>query len=273
MKLGFIGAGNMAGAIVRGIIHNEFITPDQVMVSDISKTQCDLFQKETHVLVAKDNVDLVTWADIIMLAVKPIFLQGVLDEIKPYLDGKAIISIVTGWSHARITEALNGTENLQLICVMPNTPALVSQGMTALVEGHTLNEDMFAFTRDMFSAVGRTTVLPQRLLEGYIAICGSGPAYVYMFIEAMADAGVKEGLPRALAYEAAAQAVKGAAQMVLESGSHPAALKDAVCSPGGTTIEAVVALEKGGMRAAVMSAVSANADKARAMSEQRGSNG
>lgn len=267
MKLGFIGAGNMAGAIAEGVIKNGYIKADDVIVSDVVKTQAERLHTSIGARIAFNNVALVKEADMVLLAVKPIFLSDVLKEIKPHLNGKKIISIVTGWSHSRIMEALQGVADVQLICVMPNTPALVSEGMTALIEGHTLDEKTFKFVTGLFDAIGRTTLLPERLMEGFIAICGSSPAYVYMFIEAMADAGVKEGLPRALAYEAAAQAVKGAAEMVLTSGQHPAALKDAVCSPGGTTIEAVIELEKGGMRAAVMNAVGANAEKARKISK------
>ncbi len=267
MKLGFIGAGNMAGAIARGIIKNNYIEPENVFISDVVNAQCQNLKDDTGAHIAKNNIELVRSSDVVFLAVKPIFLEEVLTQIKPYLAGKAIVSIVTGWAHGRIMEALEGINDVELVCVMPNTPALVSQGMTAIVDNHTLNENMFAFVKGLFDSIGRTTLLPERLMEGYIAICGSGPAYVYMFIEAMADAAVKEGLPRALAYEAAAQAVKGAGEMVLLSGQHPAALKDAVCSPGGTTIEAVIELEKGGMRSAVMNAISANANKARSLSK------
>jgi len=267
MMLGFIGAGNMAGAIAEGIIKNGYIEAADVIVSDVVKAQAERLHANAGVHIAHDNIALVKKADVVLLAVKPIFLSDVLKEIKPYLNGKIVISIVTGWSHSRIMEALSGVKDIRLVCVMPNTPALVSQGMTAIIDSHTLDEETFTFVRGLFDSIGRTTLLPERLIEGFIAISGSSPAYVYMFIEAMADAGVKEGLPRALAYEAAAQAVKGAAEMVLTSDQHPAALKDAVCSPGGTTIEAVIELEKGGMRAAVMNAVAANAEKARKISK------
>ena len=267
MKLGFIGAGNMAGAIAAGIVKNGYVKADDVFVSDVVNAQCERLREAVGVHIADSNVDLAKKADVIFLAVKPIFLPEVLKEIKPHIAGKAIVSIVTGWSHSRIMEGLGGAGDVKLACVMPNTPALVCAGMTAIIDNHTLGENMFAFVRGLFDSIGRTTLLPERLMEGFIAISGSSPAYVFMFIEAMADAGVKEGLPRALAYEAAAQAVKGAAEMVLLGNEHPAALKDAVCSPGGTTIEAVIELEKGGMRSAVMNAVAANANKARSLSK------
>ena len=152
--------------------------------------------------------------------------------------------------------------------VMPNTPAMVGEGMTALCASNTLSEEDMAFAKGLFESIGRVAVVPEHLFDGVVAISGSSPAYVYMMIEAMADAGVREGLPRAQAYEMAAQSVLGSALMVLSSGMHPGALKDAVCSPGGTTIEAVAALEKTGFRASVMEAMKACADRSREMSRQ-----
>ena len=143
---------------------------------------------------------------------------------------------------------------------MPNTPALVGEGMTAICDDTTFSQEDFDYARGIFDAVGKTKVLPERLFDGVIAISGSSPAYVYMMIEAMADAGVREGIPRTQAYEMAAQSVLGSALMVLSSGTHPAALKDAVCSPGGTTIEAVEELERKGFRAAIMDAMKACAE-------------
>ena len=150
--------------------------------------------------------------------------------------------------------------------VMPNTPALVGEGMTALCESSTFSREDFDFAKGIFDSIGKTKILPERLFDGVVAISGSSPAYVYMMIEAMADAGVKEGLPRRDAYEMAAQSVLGSALMVLSSGTHPAALKDAVCSPGGTTIEAVEELERKGFRAAIMDAMGICAEKSRNMS-------
>jgi len=150
--------------------------------------------------------------------------------------------------------------------VMPNTPALVGEGMTALCDESTFSKEDFEYAKGIFDSVGKTIILPERLFDGVVAISGSSPAYVYMMIEAMADAGVKEGIPRANAYEMAAQSVLGSALMVLSSGTHPAALKDAVCSPGGTTIDAVEELERKGFRAAIMDAMQVCAEKSRSMS-------
>ena len=177
-----------------------------------------------------------------------------------------MISIAAGWTVDMLADALEDT-GATYLRVMPNTPAMVGEGMTALCDDSTFSKDDFAFAKGIFDAVGRTVILPERLFDGVIAISGSSPAYVFMMIEAMADAGVREGLPRACAYEMASQAVLGSALMVLSSGTHPASLKDAVCSPGGTTIEAVEELERKGFRGAIMDAMKACADKSREMSK------
>ena len=202
----------------------------------------------------------------IILAVKPHYIRGVIDDVRPALEGKAVISIAAGWTVDMLANALEAT-GATYLRVMPNTPAMVGEGMTALCDDSTFSKDDFAFAKGIFDAVGRTVILPERLFDGVIAISGSSPAYVFMMIEAMADAGVREGLPRACAYEMASQAVLGSALMVLSSGTHPASLKDAVCSPGGTTIEAVEELERKGFRGAIMDAMKACADKSRKMSK------
>ena len=202
----------------------------------------------------------------IILAVKPHYIRGVIDDVRPALNGKAVISIAAGWTVDMLADALEDT-GATYLRVMPNTPAMVGEGMTALCDDSTFSKDDFAFAKGIFDAVGRTVILPERLFDGVIAISGSSPAYVFMMIEAMADAGVREGLPRACAYEMASQAVLGSALMVLSSGTHPASLKDAVCSPGGTTIEAVEELERKGFRSAIMDAMKACADKSREMSK------
>ena len=204
-------------------------------------------------------------ADLIIIAVKPIYVQNVIDEIRGVLNGKAVLSIAAGWTVDMLSRALSGT-GATYLRVMPNTPALVGEGMTALCDDSTFSKEDFEYAKGIFDSVGKTRILPERLFDGVVAISGSSPAYVYMLIEAMADAGVREGLPRVYAYEMAAQSVLGSALMVLSSGTHPAALKDAVCSPGGTTIEAVEELERKGFRAAIMDAMKLCAEKSREMS-------
>lgn len=266
-RLGLIGAGNMGSAILRGMLDANYIKASQVVVCDSSRRRMEELADEFPSATYCDSaIDLVAQCDMIILAVKPYFIQGVIDDVRDALDGKAVISIAAGWTVAMLAEALAGTTATYLR-VMPNTPAMVGEGMTALCDDSTFSKDDFAFAKGIFDAVGRTVILPERLFDGVIAISGSSPAYVYMMIEAMADAGVKEGIPRACAYEMAAQAVLGSALMVLSSGTHPASLKDAVCSPGGTTIEAVEELERKGFRAAVMDAMGACAEKSRQMSK------
>lgn len=267
-KVGFIGAGNMGSAILRGALDADYLKPAQVVVCDASRRRMEELADEfPNVTYCDSASDLVEQCDMIILAVKPQYLQGVVDDIRPALMGKSIISIAAGWTIPMLANALQGS-GAAYMRVMPNTPAMVGEGMTALCDDSTFTKEDFAFAKGIFDAVGRTVVLPEHLFDGVIAISGSSPAYVYMMIEAMADAGVKEGLPRSRAYEMAAQSVLGSALMVLSSGTHPAGLKDAVCSPGGTTIEAVEELERKGFRAAIMDAMRVCAEKSRQMSSK-----
>ncbi len=264
--LGLIGAGNMGSAILRGMLDAGYVKASQMVVCDASRRRMEELSEEIPGAIYCDEpIDLVEQCDMVILALKPHQIQSLLDNVRQALDGKAIISIAAGWTTDMLAQALEDTTATYLR-VMPNTPAMVGEGMTALCDDTTFSKDDFDFAKGIFDAVGRTVVLPERLFDGVVAISGSSPAYIFMLIEAMADAGVKEGLPRACAYEMAAQSVLGSALMVLSSGTHPASLKDAVCSPGGTTIEAVEVLERKGFRAAVMDAMGACAEKSRQMS-------
>lgn len=267
LKLGFIGAGNMGGAILRGLIAAEYLSADDMAVCDLSRHKLeDLSNEMPGLSCTESDVELAEMCDMIILAVKPQYLSETIDHIYDCLSGKAVISIAAGWTVQQLADKLEGS-GATYLRVMPNTPAMVGEGMTALCEDTTFSQDDMAFAKGIFDAVGRTVVLPEKLFDGVIAISGSSPAYVYMMIEAMADAGVKEGLPRPCAYEMAAQTLLGSALMVLQSGTHPAALKDAVCSPAGTTIEAVEELERKGFRAAIMDAMKVCAQKSRDMSK------
>ena len=265
--IGMIGTGNMGSAILRGIVDADYVKASQLIVYDVSKRKMREIREDIPGLrEAADCMEVAEQADLIILAVKPLYVQEVLDEIRNGLRGKAVLSIAAGWTVGMLEKALRDT-GATWLRVMPNTPALVGEGMTALCDDTTFSQEDFDFAKGIFDAVGKTRVLPERLFDGVIAISGSSPAYVYMMIEAMADAGVREGLPRTYAYEMAAQSVLGSALMVLSSGTHPAALKDAVCSPGGTTIEAVAALEKNGFRNAILEAMRVCAQKSREMSK------
>lgn len=267
LKLGFLGVGNMGGAILRGVLSAGYLEQEDIAVCRRNRRKLEELSDEFPGLTCTESAaELAEMCDMIILAVKPQYLGDILVDIREMLRGKAVISIAAGWTNSQLGGALSGT-GATYLRAMPNTPAMVGEGMTALCEDTTFDQDDFDFARGIFNAVGRTVVLPEHLFDGVIAISGSSPAYVYIMIEAMADAGVKEGLPRAVAYEMAAQTLLGSALMVLQTGSHPGVLKDAVCSPAGTTIEAVEELERKGFRAAVMDAMKVCAQKSRAMSE------
>lgn len=267
LKLGFLGIGNMGSAILRGVLDAGYLLEEDIAVCRRNRRKLEELSDEFPGLTCTESaLELAEMCDVIILAVKPQYLGGILEEIRDELHGKAVISIAAGWTNSQLARALEGCQATYLRA-MPNTPALVGEGMTALCEETTFDPDDFDFAKGIFDSVGRTVVLPERLFDGVIAISGSSPAYVFMMIEAMADAGVREGLPRSIAIEMAAQALLGSALMVLQSGTHPAALKDAVCSPAGTTIEAVEELERKGFRAAIMDAMKACADKSRRMSK------
>ncbi len=265
--IGMIGTGNMGSAILRGIVDAAYIRAERILAFDVSSQRLQELREDIPgIRTALDCREVARDSDLVILAVKPIYVEDVIEEIKPCLEGKAVLSIAAGWTVSMLEKALAGS-GATVLRVMPNTPALVGEGMTALCKETSFSREDFDYAKGIFDAVGRTMVLPERLFDGVVAISGSSPAYVYMMIEAMADAGVKEGLPRTYAYEMAAQSVLGSALMVLSSGTHPAALKDAVCSPGGTTIEAVEELERKGFRAAIMDAMAACAQKSREMSK------
>lgn len=268
LKLGFIGAGNMAGAILAGVIGKGFLQPEEIAVYDVNPLQCDKLAARYPVQVARSQEELIERCERILLAVKPVYLQAVLEKARPLARGKDFISIAAGWTFGMLSNILDEESGARVLRTMPNTPAMVGAGFTALCEQTTLSAESFAWALELFRTLGEAAVLPETLFDAVIALTGSSPAYVFLFIEAMADGAVKLGMPRALAYKAAAQAVLGSARMVLETGEHPAALKDMVCSPAGTTIEAVASLERDGFRSAVIDAMAACAEKSRAMSEK-----
>ena len=254
MIFGFIGCGNMGGAMLRQMLKAGIFAPEEVIISDKNPSLRAQLKSELGVNVTYQNAEAAA-APVLLLAVKPQFIQAVGQEIAGTVNLDAlVISIVAGYD-LNMLHALLNSETAHIIRVMPNTPALVGEGMTALCDESTFSKEDFEFVEGIFDSIGKTRILPERLFDGVVALSGSSPAYVYMMIEAMADAAVKEGIPRVHAYEMAAQSVLGSALMVLSTGTHPAALKDAVCSPGGTTIQGVRALEERGFRGAVIEAV------------------
>lgn len=266
-QLGFIGAGNMGSAILSGVLSRGVLSPEQVIVS--AKTQATLDKLSAAypgLTVTLDNRRVAAESDRVLLAVKPQYLGDVLMDIRTELTEKAVVSIAAGWTMDMLHKALEGTA-ATVLRAMPNTPVKVGEGMTAICTEHDFSEADLAFVMKIFSAVGRAVLVPERLFDGVIAVSGSSPAYLYMMLEAMGDAAVREGLPRKTAYEMAAQTMLGTAKMMLEAGEHPGVLKDAVCSPAGTTIEAVASLERHGFRGIVMDAMAACAEKSRQMAK------
>ncbi len=263
MKLGFIGGGNMAFAIAGGVLASELCTEKDVYVSDPNAEALKKFKK-LGVNVRETN-DGALKADYIILAVKPFIMPAVLGELREkYSDkikDKVFVSIAAGVEIGAIKEALGF--DAKVIRVMPNTPAMALCGMSVLAAEHmpATNEE-FSSVAGIFRAVGEVEILPESLLNSVIAVSGSSPAYVFMMIEAMADAAVRDGISRKAAYRLAAQSIMGSAKLMLETGKHPGELKDMVCSPKGTTIEAVKRLEECGFRSAIMAAMQACTEKA-----------
>jgi pyrroline-5-carboxylate reductase len=255
-KIAFLGGGNMAEALIKGLIAAGTAKPDQIIATDISLDRLAHLQKTYGIIIHKNNSDAAREAEIIVLSVKPQIIERVLGEIASAIDEKKlVISIAAGIATPKIEKSFK--DGSRVVRVMPNTPALVLAGAAALAGGrNTSNEDL-ALAQRMFNSVGRAVIVEEKLMDAVTGLSGSGPAYVFVIIDALSDAGVKAGLPRALALELAAQTVYGAAKMVLETKEHPAKLRDMVTSPGGTTIEGLHALEKGKLRATLINAVEA----------------
>ena len=241
-KIGFIGMGNMAGAIACGIEKSGFLKAGDMIAFDIMDGQLDKV-KELGFSIADSEEDVVQQSEMVFIGVKPQVVEKVLQPLKDLLKEKAIISIVLGYDYAKYNEILDAST--RHIFVMPNTPALVLKGMSLLEETHSLTKEEFAFTLDMFASIGEVEIVPSHLMGVAGTVSGCGPAFIYMVIEALADGAVKEGMPRSMAYKLAAQTVLGSGAMQLETNIHPGILKDNVCSPGGSTIRGVEALEKG----------------------------
>ncbi len=263
MKLGFIGAGNMAQAIIGGILKKGIMSKDDIIASAATEKTINKVSEEYGIKTTLDNRE-VAEADILFLSVKPVYYQSVIDEIKDIVSSEQIIvTIAAGKSVAWVEEAFGGVK--KIIRTMPNTPALVGEGITAVCPNSNVADKDLARVMEILESFGEAEVINENIMDAVVAVSGSSPAYVFMFIEAMADAAVAEGMPRAQAYKFAAQSVLGSAKMVLETGKHPGELKDMVCSPAGTTIEAVRVLEKEGLRSSVMECMKACADKSRNM--------
>ncbi len=262
--LGVIGVGNMGAALVRGIVQAGAVPANQVMVADADAKRAAALAKELGVAAA-NNTDIAHGCDYVVLAIKPGIVEGVVKEIAPLLrPEQVLVSIAAGVPMAKIRDYL-GDAKPELVRVMPNTPALVGAGVLAMAAPG-LPEKKRAALAGMLSAAGQVVEVGEELMDPITALSGSGPAFVFVMIEALADGAVAAGLPRPLAQQLATQTVAGAAKLVQETGQHPGALKDAVASPGGTTIAGLAELERGGFRGLVASAVRAAAARARELS-------
>ena len=265
-KIGFIGAGNMAGAIIGGIIKSNLVESQNVIASAKTMTNLNKLKDEYNINVTLDAREVVKNSDIVFMAVKPNIFDGVLESVKDLIgDEKIVVSIAAGKSISSMENIIG--DDKKIIRTMPNTPALVNEGMSALCPNKNIEDAELKIVKGIFDSFGKSEVVGEYLIDSVIGVSGSSPAYVFMFIEAMADAAVVGGMPRKQAYNFAAQSVLGAAKMVIESGKHPGELKDMVCSPGGTTIEAVKVLENEGMRSAVINGMASCIEKSIEMSK------
>ena len=262
MKIGFIGCGNMATSIIKGIIRKQIIDAENIIASAKTKATLDRVQKELGVKVSTDNLEVTENSDILVLAVKLQYYPEVIAQIKDVVRKEQIvISIAPGKTLDWLQEQFGGA--VRLVRTMPNTPALVGEGMTGACRNEYVTDEDYATVLQILGSFGEVETIPENLMDVCVSVSGSSPAYIYILIEAMADGAVADGMPRAQAYKFAAQSVLGSAKMVLETGKHPGELKDQVCSPGGTTIEAVRVLEEKGFRSSVIEAMKACVRKAR----------
>jgi len=260
-NIAFIGGGNMAEALIKGLLSADAAKSGRMIVTDASVDRL-AYLKKYNVRTMTSNREAAGEAEVVLLCVKPQIMDRVLGDIAPAADmSKLVISIAAGITIGRMEKALTG--NPRVIRVMPNTPALVLAGAAGIAAGTYAGKDDLDIALEIFNAVGKAVVVEEKLMDAVTGLSGSGPAYVFMIIDALSDAGVKAGLPRPLALELAAQTVFGSAKMVLETKEHPAKLRDMVTSPGGTTIEGLHALEKGKLRATLMNAVEAATARSR----------
>lgn len=264
MMLGFIGCGNMAQAIIKGVLKSGLYSKDQIVASDPSEKMRLVVAEECGIKVVKENTLVAEGTATIILAVKPMFISTVIPEIAPYIsENKVVISIAAGKTITEMEELFG--KAVKIIRTMPNTPALVGEGAAGICCNERVNSNELDRALSIFSSLGIAEVVTENLMNAITGLSGSSPAYAFMFIEAMADAAVADGIPRDMAYRFAAQTVMGSAKMVLETGKHPGELKDMVCSPAGTTIEAVRVLEEKGLRSAVIEAQKACVEKAKSL--------
>lgn len=266
-QIGFIGCGKMAQAMIQGIITSEVATPQQIIVSARTEETLQSVKKAYEVGTSLKNIEVAAHADYLFLAVKPDLYAEVINEVKEVVKEEAIIiTIAAGITLDFIEKQIE--KPIKTVRSMPNTPSLVGEGMSALsVNSYVTTEDLTDIVQ-LFEGFGKTEVIEERLMDAIPAVSGSSPAYAYLFIEALADGAVMQGIPRKQAYKLASQALLGAAKMVLETEKHPGELKDDVCTPGGSTIQAISTLEEQGFRAAIIAAMESCTKKSKELSQE-----
>lgn len=264
MKLGFIGCGNMASAIMDGILKNGLMDAADIIGADVFAPSREKVKENLGIEIAENNKEVVEKAEAFVLSVKPQFYADVIAEIKDSVkENQIVITLAPGKTLAWLEEQFE--KPVKIIRTMPNTPAMILEGMTAVCPNQYVTAEELKYVCEILCSFGEVEVVTEKMIDAVVAVSGSSPAYVFMMIEAMADAAVAEGMPRNQAYKFAAKAVMGSAKMVLETGKHPGELKDMVCSPAGTTIEAVKVLEATGFRSSLMQAMEVCAEKSRSL--------
>jgi pyrroline-5-carboxylate reductase len=266
-RIGFIGGGNMAEAFVKGLIKGGYPAAE-IIISDPSEPRRHFLTERYGIAVTEENLEVVRGCDIIVLAIKPQLVTAVLGAFaSEFTADKLLISILAGVATSTLEGILGGTP--RVVRAMPNTPALVGEGAAGLCRGRFAGPDDLTYARRLFETFGIVCLVSEEQLDAVTGLSGSGPAYIFTVIEAMADGGVQEGLPRDTALALAIQTVLGAARLLKESGEHPALLRDKVCSPAGTTIAAVQVLEEKGLRATLMAAISCATRRSRELGEKK----
>lgn len=262
LKVGFVGAGNMATALIRGLLVSETLAPEQLRAADVSSQRLEALTSEHGIVTTESNAELTSWASVVVIAVKPQVIAAALAPVaRNWSTAKALVSVAAGVPIDTFEQVLPG--DARVVRAMPNTASTVLAGATAVAGGSHATDQDLVHAKLLFDAVGRTVVLEEKHLDAVTGLSGGGPGYVMLMIEALADGGVNMGLPRDVALLLAAQTLHGAAKLQLETGEHPGVLKDRVTSPGGTTIAGVKAMENGALRHTLMAAVEAATARSR----------
>ncbi|WP_394219948.1 pyrroline-5-carboxylate reductase [Halobacillus trueperi] len=265
-RIGFIGCGQMGQAMIQGMIDAGLVKARDIAATALSDETIDFVTDEYGINISNENKRVARESDLLFLAVKPYVYQGVVQEIKDEVpEDTVVVTIAAGITLDAMKEAFG--RNVKVIRSMPNTPSLVGAGMSVLCPNDFVTKEELAEVMEVFESFGEAEIVEEKLMDAVPAVSGSSPAFIYMLIEAMADAAVQQGFPRDKAYKMVSQTVQGAAQMVKETGRHPGELKDAVCTPGGTTIAGVTKLEEAGFRNAVIQGMTACTEKSKALSE------